>query len=70
MNRIYWFFGGRSTFFALWFFVVGCVLAFHDKLSANYVALAGAIQALIAVRSVAQDHHDRQNGNGGNGAAV
>lgn len=62
MNRIYLWFGGRSTFFALGFFVIGSVLAFYDKLSATYVSLAGAIQALIAVKSVAQDYHDRQTG--------
>jgi hypothetical protein len=59
MNHIYIWFGGRSTFFALGFFTVGSVLAFHDKLSVTYVSLAGAIQALIAVKSVAQDYHDR-----------
>lgn len=55
MNFIYTWFGGRSTFFALGFFVIGSVLAFHDKLSTTYVALAGAIQALVSTRSIVAD---------------
>jgi len=65
MNQIYNWFGGKSIAFALWFFVAGTVLAFIDKLTPNYIAMAGALQTLIAVRSVASDYHERAlNGNG------
>lgn len=65
MNKVYGWFGGKSIAFALWFFIVASVLAFFNKLTANYVAVAGALQALIAVRSVASDFHERAlNGNG------
>lgn len=59
MNSVYNWFGGRSTAFALWFFIVGVILAFQNKLSVNYIALAGALQTLIATRSIAGDHHER-----------
>lgn len=66
MNKIYNWLGGRSSAYALGFFVVGVVLAFIDKLSANYIAFAGALQSLVAARSVADDYHTRNaNGNGG-----
>lgn len=61
MNRVYNWFGGRSTAFTLWFFVVGVILAFQDKLSVNYIALAGALQTIIATRSIAGDYHERNN---------
>jgi len=65
MNKVYNWFGGKSVAFALWFFVVASILAFVNKLTANYVAVAGALQALIAARSVASDYHERAlNGNG------
>ena len=59
MNSVYNWFGGRSTAFALWFFIIGTILAFQNKLSVNYIALAGALQTLIATRSIAGDHHER-----------
>jgi len=68
MNYVYIWFGGRSTFFALGFFVVGSTLAFHDNLSMTYVSLAGAIQALIAVKSVAYDYHVRNTERGPEGS--
>jgi hypothetical protein len=64
MNHVYIWFGGRSTAFTLWFFIVGVILAFQDKLSVNYIALAGALQTIIATRSIAGDYHERSK-NGG-----
>jgi hypothetical protein len=65
MVLIYDWLGGKSIAFALWIFIVGSVLAFLGKLHTEYVALAGALQALIAARSVASDYHERAlNGNG------
>ncbi len=65
MNCVYNWFGGRSTAFTLWFFVIGVILAFMDKLSVNYIALAGALQTIIATRSIAGDYHERCKTNGG-----
>ena len=69
MNYIYNFFGGKSTFFAFWFFVVGVYFGFHGKLNNDYLALAAGLQTLIALRSLGDDYHVRQvqkiaNGNG------
>lgn len=52
-------FGGKSVFFASVFTVVGIILAFLGKLTPNYIALAGAMQTLIAGRSIADDYHER-----------
>ena len=60
MNFVYNFFGGKSTCFALAFFVVGAILAFRHQLNGDYVALAGGIQTLVATRSIADDYHQRE----------
>lgn len=66
MNSVYNWFGGRSTAFALWFFVVGVILVFQGKLDTNFIALGGALQAIIVTRSIAGDYHERcKNENGG-----
>lgn len=57
MTRIYSWFGGRSTFFAFFFFAFGVLLAFRGKLDMNYIALAGAIQTLITVRAIAEGNN-------------
>ena len=57
MTRIYNWFGGRSTFFAFFFFVCGVVLAFRGKLDMAYIALAGAIQGLITIRALAEGNN-------------
>lgn len=55
MIRIYNWFCGRSTFFALFFAITGFVLALRGKLTADYVALIGAMQALIVAHSYKED---------------
>ena len=55
-------FSGRCTFFAVVFTVVGIILAFKGKLSGEYVALVGAIQALLVVHSTKEDYHERNSG--------
>mgnify|MGYP001572199385 FL=1 len=58
-------FGGTTRFYAFVFTACGIVLAFLGKLSAQYIALVTAIQALIVAHSVGQDYHERAtNGNG------
>jgi hypothetical protein len=46
---------GRSTAFALAFAICGIWLAFLGKLTAEYVALIGAIQSLIVIHSYKED---------------
>lgn len=70
MNKVYNWFGGRSSAFALWFFVAGTILAFIDKLSVNYIAMAGALQTIITTRSIADDYHTRQVNGNGNGHVI
>jgi hypothetical protein len=50
---------GRCTTFAIVFTACGIVLAFFGKLTADYVALVGAIQALILAHSYKQDVADQ-----------
>jgi hypothetical protein len=54
-------FQGRCTFFALAFSAVGCYgwLVLGRDLS-SFALFAGAIQALLVVRSASQDYHERQ----------
>ncbi len=48
-------FGGRSFFLALVFLSAGIYLALIDKLSINFLGLAGGLQTLVSLRSVAND---------------
>lgn len=64
MNWVYKQFGGRHTFFAFFFSVTGFALAYLGKLTAEYVALVGSIQALIAFHSAKEDYfQNKSNGN-------
>ena len=62
MRRIYDFCGGKSTFFALVFTGFGVGLSFRGELTSAYVALVGAVQALIVGRAIADDYHERNCG--------
>jgi Mn2+/Fe2+ NRAMP family transporter len=55
-------FQGRCTFFACLFAGVGIGLAFLGKLTAEYVALITAIQALLLAHSAKEDYHERATG--------
>ncbi len=52
---VYAFFGGRHTFFAIFFAVTGFYLAATGKLSAQYVALITALQAFVLGHSIKED---------------
>ena len=52
---VFSFFQGRSTFFAIAFAIIGTILAFRGKLTADYVGLITAIQALIVAHSAKED---------------
>lgn len=56
-------FNGTCRFYAFVFTAFGIVLAFMGKLTAEYVALTGSIQALVTAHSMGQDYHER-NTNG------
>ena len=58
VNGLFNFFNGRCTFFAILFTGVGITLSFQGKLTAEYVALVGAIQALLVAHSVKEDMND------------
>lgn len=64
MRKVFDFFCGRCTFFALMFTGAGVVLAFAGKLTGDYVALVGAIQALLVAHSAKEDYHERAVGFG------
>lgn len=56
------FFQGRATCFGILFTVVGIILAFKHELTGDYVALVGAIQALVVGHSLKEDYFQRRNG--------
>lgn len=56
MTKVYNWFGGRCTFFALLFITCGICLAFKAKLTADYVALASATQLLLVAHSAKEDY--------------
>jgi hypothetical protein len=58
VNALFKLFMGRCTFFAVVFTVVGIILAFVGKLTAEFVALVGAIQALLVIHSTKEDLAD------------
>lgn len=55
MSKFFGLWMGRCTFFACLFTACGIALAFLGKLTADYVALVGAIQALLLAHSYKQD---------------
>ena len=55
MKRVFDWFGGRSMFMALTILQIGAVLAATHRLDANFVALAGVIQALVTARAISGD---------------
>lgn len=54
------FFLGRSTFFGIVFTIIGIILAFLGKLTMEYVALVGAIQALVFCHSWKEDVNEQR----------
>lgn len=55
MSKIFRFFCGRSTFFAIALLTVGCILAFKGKLTSQFVAMGGMLQGWVVAHSIAQD---------------
>jgi hypothetical protein len=57
MGKVFCFFKGRATTFAIAFTVCGIILAFRGKLTTEYVALVTAIQSLIFAHSWKETHY-------------
>jgi hypothetical protein len=49
----------RSTLFAAFFAVTSFILALKSLLTGQYVAMVGAVQAILVARAVAEDQHER-----------
>lgn len=49
---------GRHTLFAIFFTVMGTLMAWFHRLDPSYVALIGAIQAFVFAHSYKEDHFD------------
>ena len=60
MNSIFKFFQGRHTAFGVFFSVFGTILAFMGKLTPEYVALVGAVQALVFAHSAKEAWEEYQ----------
>ena len=60
VGAIFNFFCGRATTFAIIFTAAGLALAFEGKLTAEFVAFVGAIQALIFAHSFKEDVHEQR----------
>lgn len=56
LNKIFKWCSGRHTTFAVYFAGMGTLLAWFHRLDPNYVALVGAIQALIFAHSAKEDY--------------
>jgi hypothetical protein len=61
IGSLFGFLQGRATAFAICFTVCGIVLAFHGKLTSDYVALVGAIQTLVIGHSIKEDYFSSVN---------
>ena len=57
MIKIYNFFGGRATYFAIKIFWAAVLLAAFGKLTTEVVAMMGIVQALVVYRSIKQDNN-------------
>lgn len=60
VGSLFGFLNGRCTALAIVFTVCGITLAFLGKLTADYVALVGAIQALVLAHSFKEDQYQNQ----------
>lgn len=61
VQKFFGFWNGRTTFFAIVFSVAGVYGWLHlNRDLTSFALFAGAIQALLTVKSGLQDYHDRQ----------
>jgi hypothetical protein len=51
----------RSTIFAAFFAITSFVLALKGLLTGQYVAMCGAVQAMVTGRAIAEDYHERNS---------
>lgn len=61
MSAFFGFWNGRCTFFASAFSIIGVYgWLVLDRDLTSFAVFAGAIQALLVVRSASQDYHERK----------
>jgi len=56
------YFGGRHTLFVVFFALTGLGLAWAGKLTAQYVAMCTALQAVVLGHSIKEDYFVAKNG--------
>jgi len=61
MCRMFKYFCGRSTFFALVLLAAGIILAAVHRLDAAFVGLATVIQAMVTARAMSDDHKEHRD---------
>lgn len=60
LTPIYNFIGGRHTTFAIFFAITAFILALKGKLTADYVGVITALQALVLAHSAKEDYFSKQ----------
>lgn len=59
-NKLFKWCNGRHTSFAVFFTIMGTLLAWFHRLDPSYVALVGAIQALVCAHSVQENYFEKK----------
>lgn len=57
MRGVFNFFGGRHTFFALFFAITAFALAWAGKLTHMYIEVMVTLQAYVLAHSIKEDHY-------------
>jgi hypothetical protein len=55
-NKVINWLKGRSTMFAIYFTIMGTVMAWFGKLDPNFIMLIGAVQGLVIAHSAKEDY--------------
>jgi hydrogenase/urease accessory protein HupE len=61
VQKMFAFFQGRHTFFALFFTLMGTIMAWYHRLDMSYVALVTAVQGLVFAHSYKEDQFGGQD---------
>jgi len=63
-TKITGFFQGRHTMFALFFTIIGSILAWKNKLDPNFVAFASVMQGWVFAHSYKEDKFQQPSSTG------
>ena len=55
ITKLYAYFGGKTMFIAIVSLAIGTVLAFHGKLTNDFVLLVAAVQGIASYRAIKQE---------------